>query len=74
MEELAERLEESGGATAAQVELNKKREAELAKLRRDLEEAGMNHENQLGALRKKHNDAVAELGDQLDQLAKQKLK
>ena len=70
-----ERLDEQGGATAAQVEVNKKREAELAKLRRDLEEANMNHENQLGALRKKHTDAVAELTDQLDQMnkAKQKL-
>ena len=72
---LGERLDEQGGATAAQVEINKKREAELAKLRRDLEEANMNHENQLAALRKKHTDAVAELTDQLDQLnkAKQKL-
>ena len=72
---LGERLDEQGGATAAQVEINKKREAELAKLRRDLEEANMNHESQLGALRKKHTDAVAELTDQLDQMnkAKQKL-
>ncbi|CAD6189768.1 unnamed protein product [Caenorhabditis auriculariae] len=74
LEELGERLDEQGGATAAQVEVNKKREAELAKLRRDLEEANMNHENQLGGLRKKHTDAVAELTDQLDQLQKAKAK
>ncbi|XGW09174.1 hypothetical protein V3C99_011464 [Haemonchus contortus] len=74
LEELGDRLDEQGGATAAQVELNKKREAELSKLRRDLEEANMNHENQLGGLRKKHTDAVAELTDQLDQLQKQKAK
>jgi myosin heavy chain 6/7 len=54
--------------------VNKKREAELAKLRRDLEEANMNHENQLGALRKKHNDAVAEMGENLDGLQKAKTK
>ena len=36
---MSERLEEAGGATAAQVELNKRRETEMAKLRRDLEEA-----------------------------------
>ena len=41
LDDLAERLDEAGGATAAQVELNKKREAELAKLRRDLEEAAI---------------------------------
>ncbi|KAF8361131.1 unc-54 [Pristionchus pacificus] len=74
LEELGERLDEQGGATAAQVEVNKKREAELAKLRRDLEEANLNHENQLGGLRKKHTDAVAELTDQLDQVQKQKAK
>ncbi|CAO4363549.1 unnamed protein product [Caenorhabditis nigoni] len=74
LEELGEKLDEQGGATAAQVEVNKKREAELAKLRRDLEEANMNHENQLAGLRKKHTDAVAELTDQLDQLNKAKAK
>lgn len=37
LEELSERLDEAGGATAAQIEVNKKREAELSKLRRDLE-------------------------------------
>lgn len=36
LEELGDRLDEAGGATQAQMELNKKREAELAKLRRDL--------------------------------------
>lgn len=46
----------------------------MAKLRRDLEEANLNHETQLAALRKKHNDAVAELSDQLDQLQKQRQK
>lgn len=74
LQELSDRLDEAGGMTAAQVELNKKREAELAKLRRDLEESNMNHEGQLSALRKKHNDAVAEMGDQLDQLQKIKAK
>ena len=38
MESLGDRLNEASGATAAQVELNKKRETEVAKLRKDLEE------------------------------------
>merc|ERR1712228_339506 len=38
LEQLGERLNEAGGATSAQVELNKKREAEVGKLRKDLEE------------------------------------
>nr|CAI5869303.1 unnamed protein product [Callosobruchus analis] len=74
LEELGERLEEAGGATSAQIELNKKREAELAKLRRDLEEANIQHEATLANLRKKHNDAVSEMGEQIDQLNKLKAK
>ncbi|CAL1262322.1 unnamed protein product [Larinioides sclopetarius] len=72
IEELSERLEEAGGATSAQVELNKRREAEMSKLRRDLEEANIQHEQVMSNLRKKHNDVIAELSEQLDQLNKHK--
>ena len=44
LEELGERLEESGNATATQIELNRKREAELAKLKEDFESGALNHE------------------------------
>jgi len=74
LEELGERLEEAGGATSAQIELNKKREAELAKLRRDLEESNIQHEAALANIRKKHNDAVAEMAEQIDTLNKLKAK
>ena len=74
LEELGDRLDEAGGATQAQMELNKKREAELASLRRDLEDAAINSENAMAALRKKHNDAVAELSDQLDTVQKMRAK
>nr|ASM56386.1 myosin heavy chain isoform Mhc_X5 [Lethocerus indicus]ASP18631.1 myosin heavy chain isoform Mhc_X5 [Lethocerus indicus] len=74
LEELGERLEEAGGATSAQIELNKKREAEMSKLRRDLEESNIQHESTLANLRKKHNDAVSEMGEQIDQLNKLKTK
>lgn len=75
LEEISERLEEAGGATAAQVEMNKKREAEFLKLRRELEECSLQHEATSAALRKKHADSVAELGEQLDniQRVRQKL-
>ena len=36
---MGERLGEASGATSAQIELNKKREAELMKLKGELEEA-----------------------------------
>ncbi|XP_042900309.1 myosin heavy chain, muscle isoform X1 [Parasteatoda tepidariorum] len=72
IEELGERLEEAGGATSAQVELNKRREAEMTKLRRDLEESNLQHEQVLSNLRKKHNDVIAEISEQLDQTNKHK--
>ncbi|NXE00519.1 MYH7 protein, partial [Chaetorhynchus papuensis] len=74
LEELSERLEEAGGTTATQLELNKKREAEFLKLRRDLEEATLQHEATAAALRKKHADSVAELGEQIDSLQRVKQK
>lgn len=46
----------------------------MSKLRRDLEEANIQHESTLANLRKKHNDAVSEMGDQIDQLNKLKTK
>merc|ERR1712038_1116468 len=61
LESLGERLNEAGGATHAQVELNKKREAEVGKLRKDLEEANIQHETTLISLKKKHQDAVSEM-------------
>ncbi|XP_070360162.1 myosin-6 [Equus asinus] len=74
LEEISERLEEAGGATSVQIELNKKREAEFQKMRRDLEEATLQHEATAAALRKKHADSVAELGEQIDNLQRVKQK
>ncbi|CAF3425009.1 unnamed protein product [Rotaria sp. Silwood1] len=74
IDEMGDRLEEAGGATSTQVEMNKKREGELAKLRRDLEEANLQHEATAAQLRKKHQDAVNEMGEQIDQLQKLKNK
>uniref|UniRef100_A0A8C4UTL7 Myosin-7B n=1 Tax=Falco tinnunculus TaxID=100819 RepID=A0A8C4UTL7_FALTI len=74
LEEISERLEEAGGATTAQTELNKKREAEFQKMRRDLEEATLQHEATAAALRKKHADSTAELGEQINNLQRVKQK
>merc|ERR1712088_724220 len=74
IDDLGERLDEAGGATSAQVELNKKREAEVNKLRKDLEEANIQHESVLMNLKKKHQDAIQEMSEQIDQLTKMKSK
>merc|ERR1712223_124355 len=72
--DLAEKLEDAGNNTAAQIELNKKREAELAKLKGDLDESNIAHEGTLAALRQKHNNNMAEMGEQIDGLNKMKTK
>ena len=57
-----------------QMDVNKKREAELQKLRRELEEAKAQGEAQAAAMRKKQQDSVNELTEQLDQIQKAKQK
>merc|ERR1719400_2311219 len=74
LENMGERLGEASGATSAQIELNKKRESEVTKLRRDLEEAHIQQESTLASLKKKHQDAIAEMSEQIDQLNKMKTK
>merc|ERR1719234_269905 len=74
MESLGERLNEASGATSAQVELNKKRESEVTKLRKDLEECRIQHDATLVSLKKKQADSIAEMSEQMDQLNKMKSK
>lgn len=54
--------------------LNRKREADLQKMRRELEEAGLHHEAVAASLRRKHSDSVAELSEQIDALQRVKQK
>ncbi|XP_040566496.1 myosin-4 [Lepeophtheirus salmonis] len=74
LEELSERLIEAGGATSAQIELNKKRESEVSKMRKDLEEIHIQQEATMQNLKRKHQDAVSEMSEQIDQLNKMKSK
>merc|ERR1712072_1431708 len=74
IEDLGSKLEEAGANTATQVELNKKREGELARLKGELEEMNIAHEGTLAALRMKHNNTMAELGEQIDGINSNKMK
>ena len=74
LEEMGEKLEESGNATQTQIELNRKRESELAKLKEDYDNGALQHESVLAGLRQKHNAVISDLGDQIDQLNKAKSK
>merc|ERR1712168_1576341 len=73
-EELGERLDQASGATLAQIELNKKRENEIGKMRKDYEEANIQQEAIMMSLKKKHQDALQEMSEQVDQLSKMKSK
>lgn len=53
---------------------NKKREAEIQRLKRDLEEVSIQSEQQMAIMKKKQNDAIGELSDQVDNLSKVKSK
>merc|ERR1719216_675387 len=74
IDSLGERLDEASGATTAQVELNKKRDAEVNNLRKDVEEANIQQESILGNLKRKQGDAIAEMSEQIDALGKMKSK
>merc|ERR1719348_1029511 len=74
IEDVGSRLDEAGSNTATQVALNKKREAELARLKKELEELNIAQEGTLAALRMKHNNTMSDLGEQIDNINNNKVK
>ena len=60
--------------TAAQIELNKKREAELHMLKTEMEDSNLAFEDVLANTRSKHNSVISEMGRQIDDLNKAKAK
>ncbi|XP_014221217.1 paramyosin, long form [Trichogramma pretiosum] len=72
--QLSERLEEAEGGAESQFEINKKRDTELAKLRKILEDVHLESEETAHLLRKKHQEVVVDFQDQIDQLSKSRAK
>ena len=56
------------------IQVNKKREAELLKLKQELDDSTLRHETNLASVRQKHNAIIADLGDQINSLNKGKAK
>lgn len=56
------------------MEMNKKREVELQRLRRELEESSAHAENMAAALRKRHGDTLTELSEQCEGLQRTRAK
>ena len=72
IEDLGEKLEDACNNTATQIELNKKREAELHKFKTEMEESNIAFEGVLANMRSKHNSVISEMGGQIDYLNKAK--
>merc|ERR1712142_727613 len=70
MQALTEQLEEAGGATAAQVDLIKRRDADFAKLKSEFEAATLKADNDYAALKKKNADSVAEMEETIENLGR----
>jgi len=72
--QLQERIEEVEAGADGQIEINRKRDAELAKLRKLLEDVHLEAEQTQHMLKKKHQEAVVDFQDQIDILTKSKSK
>jgi len=71
---MSDRLEEAEGGAECQIEMNKKRDTELSKLRKLLEDVHLESEETAHHLRKKHQEAIAEFQEQLDAVGRSKAK
>merc|ERR1712212_1013371 len=70
---LSERLTEAESGSESQLDINRKREAEMAKLRKLLEEVHTESEQQIHTLRTKHQTSMMELQDQIESLQSEKV-
>merc|ERR1711936_968587 len=71
---LSERLTEAESGSESQLDINRKREAEMAKLRKLLEEVHTESEQQIHTLRTKHQTSMMELQEQIERLSRDKEK
>ena len=69
---LSERLTEAEGGAESQLDINRKREAEMAKLRKLLEEVHNESEQSIHQLRKRHQEAMMELQEQIAAITRSK--
>merc|ERR1712042_244397 len=71
---LSERLTEAESGSESQLDINRKREAEMAKLRKLLEDVHTESEQQIHQLRTKHQTAMMELQEQIERMSRDKEK
>uniref|UniRef100_A0A182YBT0 Myosin tail domain-containing protein n=1 Tax=Anopheles stephensi TaxID=30069 RepID=A0A182YBT0_ANOST len=68
--QLSERLEEAEGGAEGQLEINRKRDAELTKLRKLLEDVHLESEETAHILKRKHQEIVSDFNEQIETLTK----
>lgn len=66
LEDLKDKIEEAGGVASAQIELNKKREAELIKMQADAQVQSEEHDRSMADTRKKHQQTLNDLQEQVN--------
>merc|ERR1719411_1923452 len=71
---LSERLTEAEGGAESQLDINRKREAEMAKLRKLLEDSHMESETTILTLKKKHQEQIESVSRSKETIVKQKSK
>merc|ERR1719210_2423364 len=71
---LSERLTEAESGSESQLEINRKREAEMSKLRKLLEDVHNESEQQIHTLRTKHQTSMMELQEQIERMSRDKEK
>merc|ERR1719175_551648 len=71
---LSERLTEAESGSESQLEINRKREAEMSKLRKLLEDVHNESEQRIHTLRTKHQTSMMELQEQIERLSRDKEK
>ena len=69
---LSERLTEAQGGCESQADLNRRREAEMAKLRKLLEDTHMESETVILTMKKKHQESMMELQEQIESVSRSK--
>lgn len=69
---LSERLEESEGGVESHFEVTRKRDVELSKLRKLLEDVHLESEETAHLLKKKHQEIVIDFNEQIESLSKAK--
>lgn len=74
LEEMNEQLEGASGVTTAQVEVNKKREAENQRLRKEMDEQAATADAAIVSAKQKFHAALAEAQEEMDGVKKAKAK